>query len=326
MVALDEQREVISLAECRAEHHGDVFGRTLAGVGDFRPRDFDDDGAAVAAARRAKHRPGRVVRQHPDVDRGYRESAAEPLAAREIEVVDRRRPHPEELPQLPEQRPRRVPLCLAAEHRGPDQAVHTVRLQHLGARDFHTSANYRDRSLEDRCRPSQIQLHRRSVSPHEVNNLRPAATPGNANGTAAPILPERSPTATRNPFATRIAIVFGGIVTPLVFPQGGSVCSNCGVNCHEFLQALIMAIWVSSLSDRDLATWLEVFRERRRGKLFSSTRVRSAIPRGFLDHPACGWFVVSRLRHLRWWRHRASPPRPEQSWGISPQSTRDVCF
>ncbi len=226
VVALDEEREVIPLAQRGTEQHRDVFGRALAGIGDLRPRDLEDDRTAVAAARRPEHRPRRVVRQHPDVDRRHGEAAAEPLPARHIEVVNRGRSHPHRLPQLPEERPGSVTRALFAEDRGPDETVHAFRLQYLGAGDFHMPVGNRDSSLENRCRASQVQLHHCSVSPHEASNLRPIATPGNASDRAARRCHNRGLPQLENPSRGELPARRTELSRPPFFHTGGPCAAS----------------------------------------------------------------------------------------------------
>ena len=123
VVALDEQGEGVALAQRRADDDRHIFVGPLGGVGDLAAGDLEDDGPRPARQRRPEHRARGVVGQHPDVDGRDGEAAALPAAARQVEVVDRGRPRPGDLPQLPEQPARRLPLRLAPEDRLPDEPV-----------------------------------------------------------------------------------------------------------------------------------------------------------------------------------------------------------
>ncbi len=68
MIALDEERQHVSLAQRGTDQHRHVLRGPLVGVGDLRARDLENDGSRPARAGGAEDRAGGVVGHHPHVD------------------------------------------------------------------------------------------------------------------------------------------------------------------------------------------------------------------------------------------------------------------
>ncbi len=92
VVALEEHRADVTLAQGGRKHHGRVLVRALLGVAHLGPRDLEDKGAGPGLVGRPERRARRVVGRHPDVHRRHGEPAGLSASHREIQVVDRRWP------------------------------------------------------------------------------------------------------------------------------------------------------------------------------------------------------------------------------------------
>ena len=103
VIALNEEREVIPLAQRSTDHHRHILGRTLVGVGDLGACDLEEDRRAIAFQCGTEDGPGGVVGQHADVDGWHRESGTLSAPASHVEFVNRGRTHSEGGPELPEQ-------------------------------------------------------------------------------------------------------------------------------------------------------------------------------------------------------------------------------
>ena len=123
VVALDEEREGVALAERGGDHHRHVLGRPLLGIGDLRAGDLQDDGAGLAGPRGAEDRPGRVVGEHAHVDGRHGEATTLAPSPGQVQIIDGGGTGPGHLAQLPEEPAGRLALISGAEHRLPDQPV-----------------------------------------------------------------------------------------------------------------------------------------------------------------------------------------------------------
>jgi hypothetical protein len=123
VIALNEEWQRIALTQRGRYHHRHVFSGSLLGVGNFRSSDFQDDSARLAGLGSPEDGAGGVVRQHPNVDCRYSKPTALPPPARQVQVVDRRRPGTSHLSEFPQQPAGRLALLTAAEHCLPGQPV-----------------------------------------------------------------------------------------------------------------------------------------------------------------------------------------------------------
>src|SRR6266496_2838659 len=130
VVALDEERAGEPFAQRGGGHHRHVFDGPLLRVPDLAAGDLTDQGAHVEPPGRAEDRAGRIVGQDADVHRRRGEGGELAPAAGEVEVVDRRRPHPRLLAGLPDRPPRLFALGRASKNRPPHQLVHRGALAH----------------------------------------------------------------------------------------------------------------------------------------------------------------------------------------------------
>src|SRR5205809_7543246 len=130
VVALDEERAGEAFAQCGGGHHRHIFDGPLLGVPDLAAGDLADQGAHVEPLGRPEDRAGRIVGQDADIHRRRGERGELAPAAREVQVVDRCRPHPCLLAGLPDHPPRLFALSRAPEDRPPHQLVHRGALAH----------------------------------------------------------------------------------------------------------------------------------------------------------------------------------------------------
>jgi hypothetical protein len=123
VIALDEERESVALAERGADHDGDVLRRTLLGVRDLGACDLENDRAGLAGLGGAQDGARGVVGHRPHVDRRHGKPADIAAPARQVQPVDRSGTRASHLAELPEQPASGFPLVAASEHGLPDQPV-----------------------------------------------------------------------------------------------------------------------------------------------------------------------------------------------------------
>jgi hypothetical protein len=91
-----------------------------------------------------------------DVHRRHGEAADLAAAARHVQLVNRRRPHADRLPDLPEQPARVLALGVAAEDRLRDQRIHVLGGERRGIADRDPAVLHRDGAAEELLRLEEL--------------------------------------------------------------------------------------------------------------------------------------------------------------------------
>ncbi len=221
VVALDEDRAAVALAQRGGDHHrGELLG-LLVGVAHLRAGDLEDEVLGVAADRGADDRPRHVVGHAAHVDRRRGGVVVLVAPGRHVEVVDRGRVDADCLGRGPDQPARRLLHLGRAEDRAVGQQIECLALERRLVPHLDRVAAQGDDPVE---RPQEF--------PDTDTCFRHLALPAPRSTVRAARRPTRPPPATAP--ATIIPRLCGGRgrtspPAPPLRGEGGKPCLATGV-------------------------------------------------------------------------------------------------